>query len=823
MLPLNFSALPVAPKTDRTTVRNLRIRYGIALGCIALLITASFITMQHVISAQKNFSVLVNLAGHQSGLANRIAYFSSLMATTKDESEFNMARSQVGRTIHKMEHGYQVLRKGDPLNGIPNISNDQLKNIYESPMVGLDDAIANFLDQATVLYNTPHEQLTSGSSSYIYITTYGPHALEPLLDAVVDEFQAVANHAINRIEHFETAIWLTTLLALILEILFIFHPLEGHVSKALSTLRKSVDELSRTRVRLLAAQELAKVGDWELDLTDGTITWSDQVYDICGLSKDALVLEKDNVMPFIHEDDQRSLKAALLEVMKNRTPVHLECRIVRGDGEIRTVYQHIAVKEMNDTQALAIVGTVQDITDRKDSENQIQKLALYDPLTGVANRRLLKEKLQHAVATSRRNQRFGAVLMLDLDNFKTLNDTKGHDVGDSMLIEVTQRLQNNIRETDTVARLGGDEFVVILEWLGANKARSQQQAMDIAEKIRFSLNQPYILGQDDHRHNSSVSIGVVVFSGRRQDVSEILKRADLAMYEAKDLGRNRSCLFSKIRQNLVDMRNEMANNLKLALEKDEFSLYLQPQISASAELGGAEALLRWFPPGSPSVPPDDFIPVAEQTGLIIPIGEWVLRKTCMYLAELEKYQLHPDFAIAVNISARQFADDGFMAKVDEIVRTTGVDTSRLKFELTESCIFHNLERGQVLLKKLKAMGIEVELDDFGTGYSSLNTLKNLPFSTVKLDKSLIRDIDVHDTHSQAIVRAAVTMARAMSIKIVAEGVETVEQKDFLISEGCDLLQGYLFARPMPFSDFKEYTALHNLQHSPEFADKVNQS
>ena len=915
-------------REDHRTVRNLRIRYIIGLSAIALLITASFTMLQRVISEQSNFSSLVNLAGHQAGLANRIAYFSSLMATTNDEAEFDVAKSQVGRTIHKMRAAYTVLRHGDPARGIPHITNDHLQVIYEDPMVGLDKALIGFLAEATTIYDSEMEQLTIGSASYIFLTTYGPHVLEPLLDAVVDEYQRIGQNAIAEIERYETLIWLATIVTLLIEILFIFHPLEGQVRKALNTLQTSIEELTNTRKRLLAAQQLAMVGDWEFDILSGTLNWSDQIYNICGVERDTINPNMNTAMNLIHQDDRKRVKSSLLKVIRNKTSINMEYRMLRANGEERLVFQHAAAKEINDGSVLVISGTIQDITERrelsnrleklsehipgfifqlylgpdknprlpyaskgireiygidsenvnnnsqiildlvhdedksrfqtglwesskklltwreqyrvmhpqkgviwveghatperlasggtlwhgyiwditarKQSEKEIRKLALYDPLTGVANRRLLKEKLQHAIATSRRNQNHGAVIMLDLDNFKTLNDSKGHDVGDALLVEVAKRLHGCIRETDTVARLGGDEFVVVLEWLDTEKTKSQTQATNTAEKIRFALSQPYILGKENHIHHASASIGVVVFLDNQKNVTEILKRADLAMYEAKDLGRNRVCLFSKKRQNLVYQKNAMATDLKQALDNHEFSLYLQPQLSASLKLCGAEALLRWIPPGKEPIPPGEFIPIAEQTGLILPIGEWVLEKACQYIIELGRYPLPDEFAVAVNISARQFSNEGFVDSIKNIVSSSRVDIHRLKLELTESCLFQDLDRGQMILAELRDLGIDIELDDFGTGYSSLNSLKKLPLTTIKLDRSLINDIEAKDNRGKAIVRAAVAMAKAMSMKIIAEGVETNIQKEFLIHEGCDLLQGYLFARPMTYNDFVQY-------------------
>ncbi|HRF90743.1 MAG TPA: GGDEF domain-containing phosphodiesterase, partial [Desulfobacter postgatei] len=284
---------------------------------------------------------------------------------------------------------------------------------------------------------------------------------------------------------------------------------------------------------------------------------------------------------------------------------------------------------------------------------------------------------------------------------------------------------------------------------------------------------------------------------------EILKHADVAMYEAKDLGRNRICFYSKARQVIVDTRSAMALDMQTGLDNGEFCLYLQPQVLKTGMLCGAEALLRWLPRDKPPVSPDSFIPVAESTGLILPLGEWVLKQACTIVMDLEKYQLPEDFALAVNISALQFADENFIKTVKRVFHETGATPLRLKFELTETSLVQDMNRAGNIMKELRSMGLQVELDDFGTGYSSLNSIKNLPLTALKIDASLIRGIE-KDESSRAIVRAALAMARAMSLQTIAEGVETESQMDYLAKEGCDMIQGYLFAKPMPYEEFVSY-------------------
>lgn len=360
-----------------------------------------------------------------------------------------------------------------------------------------------------------------------------------------------------------------------------------------------------------------------------------------------------------------------------------------------------------------------------------------------------------------------------------------------------------MRDTDTIARLGGDEFVVLLESLGSSVKVGHRTAMRVAEKIRVSLNQTYYLDKNQHTHHCSASIGVAIFQGHGRSYGELLKRADVAMFEAKDLGRNRVCFFTEQRQSVINERTAMAHDMQRALDNGEFQMYYQPQVANTGLMAGAEALLRWRPPKGEFIPPSTFIPIAEDTGLIIPLGEWVLRTVCRHILNFCFYSLPIGFAVAVNISARQFSDDEFINKVAKILKRTNVDTHRLKLELTESCLIHDLERGQKNLKTLRAMGMHIELDDFGTGYSSLNSLKNLPLDTIKIDRSLVSGIE-GDIRDEAIVRAAIAMGKALSLTVIAEGVETAEHNDFLIKEGCDVLQGFLHAKPLPYRTFLTY-------------------
>ena len=783
------------------TIRNLRLRYILGLSVIAFLVTASYITMQRVVSKQRDFAKLINLASHQSGLTNRIAYFSSLMASTSDESEFRIARSQVGRTIHKMKSAHYDLRNGNPDKNISKVSNANLLTIYDDPMIGLEMALNRFLERARKVYDTDMESLSINSADYIFLTTYGPHVLEPLLDAAVEEYENIGHAAILKIEKFEIIIWFATIVTLVLEIVFIFKPLELQIKRTLQSFESSVAELTNTQKRLLTAQKLAFVGDWELNLKTGSLTWSDQVYSIYGVSQKDFVVTRKSSMGLVHTQDQPALRKALQTLTQSHDSVNMEYRIVRPDGQERIVFQHVTFLNETDNGVEKLAGTIQDITERKNSENKIKKMALYDSLTGLANRRLIKDRLAHAITASKRSKKYGALLMLDLDNFKSLNDTKGHNVGDDMLVEVAQRLLGCVRSEDTVGRLGGDEFVVLLEWLGSDEEQVSQKTMQIAEKIRVELGRDYMLGKDAHIHHSTASIGITLFERSDSNGSDVLKRADVAMYEAKDLGRNRCCFYNESRQAFVNSQTEMVHALQRGIENQEFTLYLQPQFFKNGNLCSAEALIRWQPPGQKElILPGSFIPIAESTGLIVPLGEWILETACQYLKDLEASPLLPSFSIAVNISARQFVDEKFIDKVTAIINRIGVDPGRLRFELTETCLVKDMDRAKVILNQLCDIGLKIELDDFGTGYSSLNSVNSFPLSALKIDRSLIKGIEKKES-KKAIVKAVLAMARAMNMNTIAEGVETKEQIEFLIREGCDIFQGFYYAKPMSFEDF----------------------
>lgn len=449
-----------------------------------------------------------------------------------------------------------------------------------------------------------------------------------------------------------------------------------------------------------------------------------------------------------------------------------------------------------------LIGTVVtfiDISDRKQAEEQIRNLAYFDSLTKLPNRRLLLDRLSQALIASTRTQEYGALMILDLDNFKVLNDTQGHDVGDRLLIEVAQRLLSHARQGDTVSRLGGDEYVAIVEHLGTDQVSAINKAKIIAEKIHHELNQPYTLFPNKAPHHSTPSIGLTLFSGQNLGVEILLKQADVALYQAKGAGRNTIRFFNPDMQAAIDSRSAMESAIRTGIQQKEFQLFYQPQLDDKGCMIGVEALLRWLPPSQTTIYPDQFIPLAEDTGLIIPLGLWVMQTAC---AQLKAWENNPDTSalqIAINVSARQFHQPDFFEQIRHCLDISGANPALLKLELTESVVLENIEDVINRMLQIKALGVTFSLDDFGTGFSSLSYLKRLPLDQIKIDQSFVRDITT-DANDAAIVRAIIAMCQTLGLQVIAEGVETQAQLKFLQDNGCLRYQGYLFGKPMSIED-----------------------
>ena len=445
------------------------------------------------------------------------------------------------------------------------------------------------------------------------------------------------------------------------------------------------------------------------------------------------------------------------------------------------------------------IAIVQDVSEHKAAEEKINNLAFYDPLTELPNRRLLLDRLQQALATSARSGREGALLFIDLDNFKSLNDTLGHDMGDLLLQQVAQRLTACVRQGDSVARLGGDEFVVLLEDLGEYDLKAAAQTEIIGEKILATLAQPCQLGA--HEYRCTPSIGATLFNGLQLTREELLKQADIAMYQAKKASRNTLRFFDQQMQDAVTARVALEEALRKAIEQRQFRLLYQIQVDSSVRPLGAEALIRWQHPERGLISPDQFITVAEETDLILPIGQWVMETACAQLKAWQQDALTRNLVLAVNVSAKQFRQADFVARVQTSVQRHAIDAALLKLELTESMLLENIEDTIRTMHALKEIGVQFSLDDFGTGYSSLQYLKRLPLDQIKIDQSFVRDIS-SDSSDREIVGTIIAMAQNLYLGVIAEGVETEEQRQFLLGNGCEQFQGYLFGRPLPVEQFE---------------------
>jgi diguanylate cyclase (GGDEF)-like protein/PAS domain S-box-containing protein len=451
----------------------------------------------------------------------------------------------------------------------------------------------------------------------------------------------------------------------------------------------------------------------------------------------------------------------------------------------------------------------QDITERKASAEQIEHLAFYDLLTELPNRRLMFDRLSQALNNSARRHRHGAVLMIDLDNFKSLNDTLGHPVGDQLLTEAAKRLQACIRAGDTVARLGGDEFVAILEDLDEGDLAAIN-AEHVGDKILTCLSAPYFLDVPQHAghparvtHRCTSSIGIALFREAGVTAEELIKRADTAMYQAKAAGRNTKRFFDLPMQEAVTQRAKLESDLRRAIENQEFVLHYQAQVDSSDRAVGAEALIRWLHPDDGLISPTTFIPVAEETGMIIPIGKWVLETACKQLSSWAEIPAMANLPLAINVSADQFRSPNFVDQVLAIIKLSDVNPQLIKLELTESLLLKNAEDIISKMNALRNVGVKFSLDDFGTGYSSLAYLKRLPLDQLKIDKSFVDDVLI-DANDAAIARAIVSLAQSLGIAVIAEGVETVGQRDFLANAGCLHYQGYFYSRPLPISEFEGF-------------------
>jgi len=470
----------------------------------------------------------------------------------------------------------------------------------------------------------------------------------------------------------------------------------------------------------------------------------------------------------------------------------------RKNGEVYPEWLSITKVTSDDGVVTNYVAAFSDISHRKQAEETIYSLAFYDTLTSLPNRKLLRDRLQQSLLLGMRTGHCGAVLFIDLDDFKSLNDTQGHAAGDALLIEVAERIRKCVHTDDTIARLGSDEFVVVLDSLSTDGDLAAEQAKLVAERVHARIREPLTLAGQEYRCKSC--IGVSLFGTVATTVDELLKQADSAMSQGKQSGRNKVHFFDAQMQAALEARVQLEYWLQQAVP-DQLMLYYQAQTDAFGHIFGAEALIRWQHPEKGLISPASFIPLAESSGLILSIGHWVIESACRQLKLWERDAKTRHLVLSVNVSARQFQQPGFVQEVEQMLQATGADPGLLKLELTESMLAENVDAMVAKMQQLRDRGVHFSLDDFGTGFSSLNYLKRLPIDQLKIDQSFVKDV-LEDANDAAIVRSVIALGQSLGLAVIAEGVETQGQKDFLAVHGCAQFQGYLFGRPVPLADFE---------------------
>lgn len=563
-------------------------------------------------------------------------------------------------------------------------------------------------------------------------------------------------------------------------------------------------ELADSKSKLNRLLNHLAEGVYEVD-TSGNCTFVNKSFlTMLGFRNESEVLGK-NVHALIHHHrpdgrDYPNSECRIYRAFRSNQEVNVADEVFwRKDGSPIPV-EYWSVPVIQDGKLLGATVTFVDISSRKAAEARIETLAFYDPLTNLPNRRLLIDRLEQTLTSCKRNEREGALLFIDLDNFKTVNDTLGHDIGDILLQQVAARLTPCLRMGDTVARLGGDEFVVILKDLSSDPVQAAAQAETTGKKVLAALSQPYQLGMQECI--STCSIGVTLLNHPESTIDELMKQADIAMYQAKKTGRNCLRFFDPEMQNTIINRAAIELNLRKALVNQQFKLFYQIQVNIHSQPIGAEALIRWVHPEQGIVSPATFIPLAEETGMIVPIGHWVIEAACAQIQAWQQHSATRHLILAVNISAKQFRQEGFIDEVKKLMASYAINPKLLKLELTESLMLEDIDKTVVTMNALKAIGVQFSLDDFGTGYSSLQYLKRLPLDQLKIDQSFVNDI-ASDENDRAIVRTVIAMAQSLNVEVIAEGVETAEQQAFLLDNGCRQYQGYLFGKPMPIEEFNQ--------------------
>jgi diguanylate cyclase (GGDEF)-like protein/PAS domain S-box-containing protein len=578
-----------------------------------------------------------------------------------------------------------------------------------------------------------------------------------------------------------------------------------------TALKQAQMSLEKSDERLRLVLKGSTDAPWDWDMLTGEVYYSERWWNMLGYPSGEGISDSNAWRRLMHPDDDPMIAEFVMELTASRRQAYsVEFRLRHRDGHYVPVLARGYVLRDEAGRALRIAGVNTDLTAQKQTERRIYELAYFDHLTGLPNRRFLLEELEHVLARGRRSKHFSALAYLDLDNFKLLNDTMGHDLGDMLLQQVGQRLRTTVRESDQLARLGGDEFVVVLEDIGATPRAAAAEADRTVGKILAALGLPFQL--DTVLFKSSASVGITLFDGSGASVEALLKQADLAMYRAKADGRNLARFFDPSMQEAANRRASLEAAMREGLALGQFRLFCQPQFDCRGRLIGAEVLLRWQRSDEELVSPAHFIAFAEESGLILPLGEHVLTESCRALARWHRDPTLARLKLAVNVSVHQMRDPDFSALVAGILDATDAPAERLCLELTESVFAENMQEITQRMHEIRAQGIYFSLDDFGTGYSSLAYLNRFPLTALKIDRSFVRDVGMQ-SGSASIVEAIIALGRKLNLDIVAEGVENEAQRAFLVRGGCSSMQGFLLGAPLPMAEFEHVYSAAGIGHA----------
>ena len=585
----------------------------------------------------------------------------------------------------------------------------------------------------------------------------------------------------------------------------------GHRGKYMLRAGRAMEELNNSKRRLAKTQELAKLGNWEIDLVNNSFHCSPEARHLLGLGKGDEEINYQGFLASVAIQEYDAVKGKIDHAIKFKRPFSINYRVILPDGAELHVLNRCDIFFNENGVAEMMLGAVQDVTQLKNAEEEIRLLAFYDSLTGLANRTLFMDRLSHEISLAKRHGKIFALLFLDLDQFKRINDNFGHHVGDLLLKKVSETLQKCIRRSDTatgpmaigdvdtlIARLGGDEFIILL-----SDIQKPENAAVVARKIIQAMPAAYIL--EGHEISVTTSIGISIFPGDGEEIELLLKNADSAMYHAKEIGRNNYQFYKNSLNEAVSERYSLEQGMKNALKREEFVLYYQPQVDLlTRKIVGAEALIRWFHPQMGMIQPDKFIPIAEETGLIIDINKWVIQTACKQNEHWSQAGLQP-VRIAVNLSGYQLASQNIIQIIQEALLDADLDTSNLEIEITENVFMQETKGAVKILKKMKDLKLRIALDDFGTGFSSLSFLTTFPVDVIKIDRSFVMGCTMLE-NSRVIIKAIIAMGHSLGCKIVAEGIETEEQFQLIKKYGADEAQGYLFSPPIPQNDFAKLLA-----------------